>query len=139
MPLTIFMTTVKFLDQVVKSLRVQPIPLLMAKQLIECNHYSHSIPGGTMLTFGGFLNSRLMGAITFGTGPFNAYSLAEGARPDDCLTLNRLWLSDELPPNSESRVIGRVLQALKQNTQIKFINTYADLSLGHTGTIYRAT
>ena len=45
-----------------------------------------------MLTFGVFLNSQLMGAITFGAGPFNVYSLVEGARPDDCLTLTRLAL-----------------------------------------------
>lgn len=139
MPLTASMTTVKFLDQGLKSLRVQPIPFLMAKQLIECHYYSHSIPGGTMLTFGVFLNSQLLGAITFGVGPFDVYSLVEGARSDDCLTLTRLLLSDELLGNSESRVIGIVLRALKQHTNLKFIVTYADTSSGHTGIIYRAT
>ncbi|MBI4235867.1 MAG: hypothetical protein HY688_00730 [Chloroflexi bacterium] len=63
----------------------------------------------------------------------------EGARPEDCLTLTRLWLADELPSNSESRALGVVLRALRRHTSVKFLVTYADPGQGHLGTIYQAT
>ncbi len=122
-----------------QSLMVQPIPIQVAKQLVEGNHYLHSLPGGTHLTFGVFNGGNLAGAISLGAGPFNAPSLVEGASAGDCLTLTRLWLADELPPNSESRVLGMVIRALKQNTDLKFFLTYADPDQGHVGTIYQAT
>ncbi len=121
------------------EMRVQPIPFIAAKRLIEKHHYLHSIPGGTKLTFGALANKKLLGAVTFGVGPHNAYKLVEGTAQSDCLTLTRLWLSDELPANSESRVIAICLRALKKNTQVKFIVSYADPTLGHVGTIYQAT
>jgi hypothetical protein len=58
---------------------------------------------------------------------------------DDCAALTRLWLHDDLQKNSESRVLGVVLRHLKRHTQIKFLVTYADPSIGHVGTIYQAT
>jgi hypothetical protein len=97
------------------------------------------MPGGTQLTFGVFFTGKLLGAIAFGAGPSGAFRLVEGANPDNCLTLTRLWLSDELPKNSESRVLGICLRCLKKCTSIKFLVTYADPSYGHLGTIYQAT
>ena len=99
----------------------------------------HSLPGGTKLAFGTFLEGKLLGAIPFGVGPYNSFSLVEGACPDDCLTLTRFWLSEQLPPNSESRVISVCLRYLRKYTTLKFITTYADPAQGHAGTIYQAT
>jgi hypothetical protein len=124
---------------VIKSLAVRPIPFIVAKQLITEQHYLHSLPGGTMLTLGAFVNDQLWGAIAFGAGPQNAFSLVNKASRQDCLTLTRFWLSDQLPPNAESRVIGIALKALKRYTQIKFLVTYADPAREHIGTIYQAT
>ena len=119
--------------------QVRPIPVLMARRLLEREHYLHSLPGGTRLAFGVFLGNKLLGALTLGVGPLNAYSLVEGATPDDCLTLTRLWLSDELPQNSESRFLGVVLRGLKRHSRLKFLVSYADPTQGHLGTIYQAT
>ncbi|MBM3943367.1 MAG: DNA methyltransferase [SAR202 cluster bacterium] len=122
-----------------QTLLVRPIPIGVAKGILEQRHYLHSLPGGTGLAFGTFLNSRLLGALTLGFGPKNAHRLVQGASPADCLTLTRLWLSDELPKNSESRVLGIVLRALKRETRVKFLLSYADPSQGHLGGIYQAT
>jgi hypothetical protein len=121
------------------NLKVTPIPLVMAKNLVETNHYLHSLPGGTMLSFGIFLDDNLLGAITLGAGPAYAHSLVEGAGRRDCLTLTRLWLSDKLPINSESRTIGFVIRTLRKHTDLKFLLSYADPAHGHLGTIYQAT
>jgi len=121
------------------SIKVQPIPFVVAKRLIVRHHYLHSLPGGTKLTFGALVDRRLLGAIVFGAGPALAHQLVEGAGLDDCLALTRLWLSDELPANSESRVVGVLVRALTRFTEVKFLVSYADPAQGHVGTIYQST
>jgi len=121
-----------------QSLLVQPITMNIAKELLVREHYLHALCGGTRMAFGVFLNPRLLGALTLGVGPFNASSLVHGATSNDCITLTRFWLSDELPGNSESRVLGVVLRSLRRNTALKFVITYADPSHGHSGGIYMA-
>ncbi|MCX6000755.1 MAG: DNA methyltransferase [Chloroflexi bacterium] len=107
--------------------------------MIERHHYLHSLAGGTRLTFGIFVGGSLLGALTFGVGSFNAASLVDGATSDDVLTLSRLWLSDDLPRNSESRVIGVVLRELRRHTSVRFLLSYADPAQGHLGVVYQAT
>ena len=121
------------------SLRVAPIPFAIASQIVIKNHYLHTMPGGTTFCFGIFLTGRLLGALTLGSGPAMAYRIVEGAKARDCATLTRLWLSDELPQNSESKVISVVLRALRRQKSLKFIVSYADPAQGHLGTIYQAT
>ena len=122
----------------VRNLNVIPLPRRLAKRVIEKEHYLHSMPGGTDLCFGVLTDGRLQGALTFGAGPANAYRLVDGADPDDCLTLTRFLLGDDLPHNSASRVIGETIRILRRSTDVKFIVTYADPAYGHTGTIYQA-
>ncbi len=135
------MATNENIDSVttLQLLKVKPIPMLVAMRLLEREHYLHSLPGGTKLAFGVFLDGKLLGAIALGVGPINAHRLVEGATPDDCLTLTRLWLSDALPSNSESHTIAIVLRALRRYTNLKFLISYADPSRGHMGTIYQAS
>ena len=115
------------------------IAIRVAKELIVFHHYLHTLPGATAIAFGVLLGGRLLGALTLGAGPSNAYRLVEGASPRDCIVLTRLWLSDELPPNAESRVIGIVLRNLARHTNLKFVVSYADPAAGHVGTIYQAS
>lgn len=122
-----------------KNLRVLPIPFAIAKDLIIRHHYLGSFPGGTMLTFGVFIGKKLLGAAVLGAGPYLAYGIVEGAKPDDCIVLTRFWLADQLPANSESRVIGIILRHLRKETNVKFVIAYSDPSAGHSGTIYQAT
>ena len=122
-----------------QQLRVQPIPNGAARDLLIREHYLHSLPGGTMLCFGVFLAARLLGALTIGVGPKLGHRLVEDASSQDCATLTRLWLSDKLSANSESRVIGVVLRSLARHTSIKFLLAYADPSVGHVGIVYQAS
>lgn len=122
-----------------QSIRVSPIAPSVAKIIIVKNHYLGTLPGGTQMSFGVFNGDRLQGALTIGVGPANVHRLVHGADRADCGTLTRLWLSDELPWNSESRVIGIVLRALKNHTEIKFLVSYADPAAGHVGYVYQAT
>ena len=121
------------------DLRLIPISREDAKKIIVRNHYSHSIPGGTKMSFGTVLNGRLLGVMTFGVGPFYGYKLVNGATPDDVVTLTRLWLSDELPKNCESKMLGIALRSLKRDTSLKFVIAYSDPAVGHLGIIYQST
>ena len=115
------------------------ITLGMAKEIIVLHHYLRTFPGGTVMAFGVFVGLRLLGALVLGVGPVNAHRLIAGASPQDCIALTRLWLSDELPPNAESRVIGIVMRNLRRHTDLKFVVSYADPAAGHVGTIYQAS
>lgn len=115
------------------------MPIRIAKAMLERHHYLHSLAGGTSMAFGVFIDNLLKGVLTLGVGPANAYELVEGAKRNDCLTLTRLRISDELPSNSESRVIGTVLRELRRHTKLKFMLSYADPSQGHLGVIYQAS
>ena len=66
-----------------QTLLLLPIAVSVARQIIERNHYLHSMPGGTCLAFGVFFLSQLLGALTLGVGPFNGHSLVKGAIPED--------------------------------------------------------
>ncbi|MFA5439447.1 MULTISPECIES: hypothetical protein [Dehalococcoides] len=121
------------------NLLVCPIPWIAAAQILEREHYLHSFPAGTMLCFGVMLDNRLSGAVTFGAGPALAYRLVDKAKAIDCLTLTRFWLSDDLPKNAESRVLGVLFRYLKRHTDLKFLVSYSDPSAGHLGIIYQAT
>ena len=123
----------------VRSLQVRPIPSRIARSIVERWHYLRTMPGGTQLAFGVFGGLRLLGAATLGVGPKNAHRLVASAVPDDCLTLTRLWLADELPRNSESHVLGHVLRALRRHTAVRFVLSYADPARGHVGVIYQAS
>ena len=121
------------------SIRITPIGFDVAKRLLVERHYLHSMPGGTQISLGALVEDRLLGVLTFGVGPSKAHRLVEGAAPSDCVTLTRLWLSDELPKNSESRVLGIALRSLRKATSFRFVLTYADPNAEHVGTIYQAT
>ncbi len=120
------------------AIKVIPIPHRIAKEIVTAHHYLGSLPGATKLCFGVFVGLRLLGAITLGAGPTNGHNLVAGARTEDYLCLSRLWLSDLLPKNSESRILAIVARLLTKHTNVRFLLAYADPSVGHVGTIYQA-
>ena len=53
--------------------------------------------------------------------------------------LRRMACLDECPKNTESYFLGKVHWWLKKNTDIEKVISYSDLSVGHVGTIYKAS
>ncbi|MBI2858117.1 MAG: DNA methyltransferase [Chloroflexi bacterium] len=126
-------------DGMLLDLRVLPIPMVAAREELVRHHYLRSFPGGTKIALGVFCGRRLMGALTLGVGPYLGHMLVDRARPDDGICLTRLWLADELPKNSESRVLSVVLRSLRRHTELKFVLAYSDPAAGHIGVVYQAT
>lgn len=118
---------------------LRPISFTMARALLVKGHYLRSIAGGTRLCLGAFLSGRPVGALSFGAGPFMAHRLVDGARPDDVVALTRFWVSDVLPRNAESRVLGIAMRTLRKHTSLVAVISYADPAAGHIGIIYQAT
>jgi len=85
--------------------------------------------------FGLYHQGRLQGAVTYGT-PASRH-LQMSACPSDpslVVELNRLWLDDAMPANSESWFVSRTLRMLPP----RIVVSYADPLHGHFGYIYRA-
>jgi hypothetical protein len=122
-----------------KALTVRRVLPSVVRSLIEQEHYVHCMPSAPCCCFGVYLDAELVGAVVFTSGARQVYRLLDAARPQDVVTLARLWLSDTLPANSESRVLGIVLRLLRQSTSWKLVLSYADPAVGHVGTIYQAT
>ena len=92
-------------------------------------------------SFGIYFDVRLLGAISYGIpNAGRIKGLYDYKTQGDYMELTRLALSDDLPPNSESRVIAVSLRLLKRaNPHLRGIITYADTAYKHTGIIYRAS
>lgn len=122
-----------------KHLDVRPVPAASIADLIAHEHYLHSMPAAACICFAIYHDSTLLGAVVFTAGARHSYRILQAARPQEVVTLARLWLSDLCPKNSESRVIGVVLRHLRRQSHWKLLLSYADPSAGHVGTIYQAT
>lgn len=105
-----------------------------ASELVVKYHYLHRRPP-ISYAFGLYVGGRLLGVVTYGT-PASRH-LQKSACPSDpskVIELNRLWLDDELPRNSESWFVSRTLKMLPP----RIVVSYADPLFGHYGYIYRA-
>ncbi len=110
------------------------------KSFVETWHYSKSINGimsdycFKMMHAGEIVGAAIYGKMAM-AGAYKKY----GESASDVIELRRLCCIDETPKNAESRLIGRSLRWLKQNTDIKKIISYADANYGHSGVIYQAS
>lgn len=115
-------------------MRVEPITSKLAREVAEREHYMHRKPMVSR-AFGLYVAEGLMGVCVYGTPASRHLQLgAYPADPGKVLELNRLWVSDELPKNTESWFVSRTLKALDQ----RMVVSYADTVQGHVGYIYRA-
>jgi hypothetical protein len=85
-----------------------------------------------------FLDGEVEGAALLTPGARNAHRLFAAARAEDVVTLSRLWLSDRLPRNAESRVLSIIIRILRRDGRHKILVTFADPAVAHAGGIYRA-
>jgi len=124
---------------ILKRLHVERVAPSVVRPLMVADHYLHSMPAAPRRCYGVFLDGALLGGVVFTSGARHGHRLLAAAAPQAVATLARLWLSDDLPANSESRVLGIVLRDLRRTTSWKLLLSYADPAAGHVGTIYQAT
>lgn len=120
-----------------KGYSIREIDYKTAQNIVVEKHYLHR-KAPCSKAFGLFdCKGEIKGVIMYGTpssaplrkgicGPEEAFNVIE---------LTRLWVSDDVPKNGESFLIGNTLK--KAGKEI--IVSFADTSQGHLGTVYQAT
>lgn len=114
--------------------RVIPIRSNVARRIAAECHYLHRKPP-TTFAYGLESGGVLMGILTLGVPPSrHLQKSACPTRPDLVIELNRLWVDDRMPRNTESWFIARALKLMPS----LLVVSYADTSYGHSGFVYRA-
>lgn len=119
---------------VIAGLRVEQITSQQANRVVVARHYLRR-KAPISFAIGLYKGPKLMGVVTFGTPP--SRHLQMSACPSDpalVLELNRLWVDDALPANTESWFVSRALKLIPP----RIIVSYADPKFGHYGYVYRA-
>ena len=111
------------------------------EKFIESWHYSGNMNGvRSQFCFGLFWRNKLIGAAVFAKpatpGVDEAYS---DNKKKYLLELRRLCCIDDTPRNTESYFIGNMIRWFRNYTDVDLILSYADLSYGHSGVIYKAS
>jgi len=124
------------------KIELREIEPKLANKIICDNHYSGTVAQGVQFNIGIFYESVLYGVAQFGYGirPKDTCKWVKDTLSNEYLELNRLWLSDKLGMNSESKTISMCLKYVKQRKpELKWIISFADGMMGKVGTIYQAT
>lgn len=122
------------MDTPLGPLSVRPLSSRLARQLAEAHHYLHRKPP-VSYAYGLVAGDGIVGIVTFGI-PASRH-LQKGACPSApslVIELNRLWVDDRMPRNTESWFVSRALRKLPP----RIVVSYADTRYGHVGYIYRA-
>ena len=122
------------------QLLFRPITNHTANLVAVESHYAHRKAPITW-AFGAFFNNNLVGIITFGKPPSQHLCIGVCGRENQerVYELNRLWMNDICPKNSESRFIGWALRELSKIKPPLIIVSYADTEQNHSGIVYRST
>jgi len=109
--------------------------------MIKTNHYSKTIVNNSTLHLGVFIEGRWVGTLQFGylKNPRTMGRIVAGTEVDEYLELNRMWLDDAAPRNSESRAISHAIRLIKViRPRVKWIQSFADERCGRWGVVYQA-
>jgi hypothetical protein len=111
-----------------------------ANQLIRANHYSRTTYNNSLIHLGVW-TVELLGVLQFGQAmnPQSMAGVVAGTKADEYLELNRMWLHDDLPRNSESRAISYGLSYIKRKfPKVAWVQSFADERCGRHGVVYQA-
>ena len=112
-----------------------------ANLLIQRHHYSKKFYSASYIHFGVFMDGELVGVLQFGyaMNPASQASVVAGTEIDEYLELNRMWLDDIAPRNSESRALSCALKTIRAAyPKIKWIQSFADERCRLGGVVYQA-
>lgn len=120
---------------------VRTIDRDLANRIIIANHYSRRIYRASTLHLGVFIGGELVGVLQYGfaMNPASADSVVAGTGLREYLELNRMWLDDRAPRNSESRALAFSIRLIRRvRPEVKWIQSFADERCGLFGTVYQA-
>ena len=123
----------QYLIKLCKRCDVEPI--------ITKNHYSGTLPKNSAEHYLVYYNGEVHGAISLGYGIRPKMKKGWGIPENEQMfEFDRMWLSDAPPKNSESKIIGMLVKTLRaRHPMLRWLISYADGTVGNTGTIYKAS
>ncbi|EOF5314644.1 protein mom [Salmonella enterica] len=124
------------------ELRVETIPCWLARLVITEKHYSHRFVNNSYLHLGVFSHRDLVGVMQWGyaLNPNSGARVVTGTANREYMELNRLWLHDCMPRNSESRAISYALKLIRLlYPQVLWVQSFADERCGCLGVVYQAS
>ena len=125
----------------VRGFFVAWIPSREARALILANHYSRRVVKNSYVNLGVFMDDECVGALQFGyaLNPRRGDRVVAGTGVTEYLELNRMWLDDAAPRNSESRALSFAIKYIRRvMPQVNWIQSYADERCGGCGIVYQA-
>jgi len=103
------------------------------RHIFENYHYKKSnMGGGISICFSLFINDKLVGGSVLGKPRHEK-------KYKNCIDIRRMACTDESPFNSESFFLSQIIKWVTYNTDYENVLSYSDLTVGHIGTIYKAS
>jgi len=124
-----------------ENFNVKEIPMGKANKIIIENHYSKKVYSATYIHLGVFIDNKLIGVLQYGyaMNPASQASVVKNTDIKEYLELNRMWLDDIAPKNSESKAIAYSIKYIKRKyPKVKWIQSFADERCGKNGIVYQA-
>ncbi|MDL2266752.1 hypothetical protein LJC46_02035, partial [Desulfovibrio sp. OttesenSCG-928-G15] len=120
---------------------VAQIPCRDARAAIIKHHYSHRVVNNSYIHLGIFREGAFEGVMQFGYAlcPARAGKVVADTVQGQYLELNRMWLSDDAPRNSESKAISYAIKYIRRACPtVAWIQSFADERCGGLGVVYQA-
>ncbi|KAA5607665.1 hypothetical protein F1188_00010 [Roseospira marina] len=124
-----------------RNFYVAAIPRADACRMVIANHYSRRIVNNSYVHLGVFLDGQRVGVLQFGysMNAMHAGKVVANTGPTEHLELNRMWLDDAAPRNSESRALSYAMKYLKRACpSVRWVQSFADERCGRLGVVYQA-
>lgn len=121
--------------------QIRLIDRKLASAIIIAKHYSRRVYSASTLHLGVIIGGHLQGVLQYGfaMNPASAGSVVTGTLMSEYLELNRMWLDDAAPRNSESRALAYSIRLIRRlRPAVKWIQSFADERCGLFGTVYQA-
>jgi len=129
----------------INKIKVIPISRDQAKAMVLKNHYMRTFPAGAFLYFGITHedSKAALGVAVFGksSSTDSKINLFKGnVKKSEIIEMQRLWLSDQLGKNAESKTLSIIIAAIKSHYKdIKVIWTYSGGCKKDCGIVYQAS
>ena len=124
-------------EKVFHGCKIARIDYRLAMDIVVANHYLHRrCPVSRAYGLVSTKDNELVGVITYGIPCSNTLlrGIAGNDESDNVYELNRLWVSDTMPKNTESFFVANTIKDLDK----EIIVSFADTEQGHIGYIYQA-
>jgi hypothetical protein len=111
--------------------------------MVQKYHYSNTLPKINKHFIGFYFNNVLVGCVSLGWGTRPLHTIKRifpSLRTIDYLEIGRMCMSDDMPRNSESKMLSQLVKWTKTNLPcVKILFTWADGMLGKVGYVYQAS